>query len=363
MVVLAWIIFGFAAIQFFVALVNLVFSQPFPKTEIKHNPLVSVLIPARNEEQNIVLILTDLQQLQYKNLEIIVFNDQSDDKTGEIVGEFAKNDTRIKLVNSGGLPDNWLGKNFACHSLAKIATGRYFLFLDADVRVYGKIIPDSIAFSEKYKLGLLSIFPGQIMKSTGEWITVPNMNYILLTLLPLILVRKTGFLSLAAANGQFMFFDAGVYNRFQPHEKLKSSKVEDIQIARYFKKNKIKVACVSAKNSIQCKMYNTFGEAVNGFSKNITMFFGNSFFAASLFWLVTSFGFIVVLIKLPVMVFLIYLLILILTRTAVSLTSGQNILKNIILLVPQQLTMGVFIMKAFENKLRNRVEWKGRSIS
>jgi Flp pilus assembly protein TadB len=201
------------------------------------------------------------------------------------------------------------------------------------------------------------------MKSSGEWITVPIMNYILLTLLPLILVRKTGFLSLAAANGQFMFFQADVYNRFQPHDKLKSSKVEDIQIAHYFKKSKIKVACVTSKDSIQCRMYNGFDEAVNGFSKNITMFFGNSFFAAILFWLVTSFGFIIVLVKLPVMVLLIFLLILILTRAAVSLASGQNILKNIILLVPQQLTMGVFIMKAFENKLRKRFEWKGRSIS
>ena len=361
--VLAYIILGFSIIQFLVALVNLVFSQPFPKSGNNQNPLVSVLIPARNEEKNIGNILSDLQQNQYKNLEIIVFNDQSEDKTAEIVREFAKADNRIKLLDSPFLPDGWLGKNHACYSLAKNATGKYFLFLDADVRITGEVIAGAIAFSEKNQLGLISVFPRQIMKSLGEWITIPNMNYILLTLLPLILVRKTGIQSLAAANGQFMFFDAKIYNQFQPHEKMKSAKVEDILIARYFKKSKIKIACISAKNAIECRMYNGFGEAVNGFSKNVTMFFGNSFLAAILFWLVTGFGFIAVLVGLPVFVFYIYLLLLILTRAAVSVTSGQNAIINILLIVPQQIALGLFIFKAIENKFRKRLVWKGRNIS
>lgn len=363
MVVLAYIVLGFSIIQFLVAIVNVAFQQPFPKPVKNGSPLVSVLIPARNEEKNIVNILTDLRHIQYKNLEIIVFNDQSEDKTGEIVNEFAKTDNRIKLIDSVNLPEGWLGKNHACYSLAKNAAGEYFLFLDADVRIEGEIIARTIAFSDKNQLGLVSVFPHQIMKSLGEWITVPNMNYILLTLLPLILVRKTGFQSLSAANGQFMFFRAGIYRKFQPHEKMKSEKVEDILIARYFKRNKIKIACISAKNSIQCRMYNGFGEAVSGFSKNVTMFFGNSFLAAFLFWLVTGFRFVVVLLFLSMPVFYFFLLIIILTRAAVSLSGGQNILLNTLLLVPQQVAMGIFILKAFENKLRKRWVWKGRNIS
>lgn len=363
MIVLAYIIFAFAAIQFLVAMVNLVFPQSFPETENSYNPLVSVLIPARNEEKNIANILTDLCQLPYNNLEIIVFNDQSEDKTGEIVREFVKKDSRIKIIDSAFLPDGWLGKNHACHTLAKNASGRFFLFLDADVRISGEILSKTILFSDKNRLGLISVFPRQTMKTLGEWITVPNMNYILLTLLPLILVLKTSFSSLAAANGQFMFFRADIYNQFQPHEKMKASKVEDILIARLFKKNSIKIACISAKDSIECRMYSSFGEALNGFSKNVIMFFGNSFIAAMLFWLVTSFGFIAALIGLPELVFYMYLLLLVLTRIAVSVKSGQNTLKNILLIVPQQITLGLFIFKAIENKFRKKLEWKGRSIS
>lgn len=363
MIYFAWFIFAFSLLQFFVAVTNLFFIQRFAKNSNKSNPLISVLIPARNEEQNIETILTDLQNQSNENLEIIVFNDQSEDKTAEVVNARAKHDKRIKLINSSGLPAGWLGKNHACYSLAKQARGKYLLFIDADVRIFNDIISETTHFVEKHNLGMLSIFPTQIMKSSGEWTTVPVMNYILLSLLPLILVRKTNFPSLAAANGQFMFFDSEIYKEKQPHEKMKSSKVEDIQIARYFKERKRKIACLSGKDDIRCRMYNGFGEAVNGFSKNVTMFFGNSFSMAILFWLITTFGFVAILLYLPPILLYIYLLIVVLTRVIISATSRQNILKNILYFIPQQLALGMFILKAIDNKFSKKFQWKGRTIS
>src|SRR5690606_28081384 len=137
------------------------------------------------------------------------------------------------------LPKGWLGKNNACHNLAQHAKGKYLLFLDADVRVGDSIIKNTVSFTKKHKLGLLSIFPMQIMETLGEQSTVPNMNYILLSLLPLLLVRNTNFSSLAAANGQFMHFHAEIYPQTLPHQRMKNSKVEDIKIARFYKKNSI----------------------------------------------------------------------------------------------------------------------------
>jgi len=91
MTVLAWFIFAFASLQFLVALVNLIFIQKLSKNKFRLNELVSVLIPARNEEKNIALLLTDLVSHDFQNIEILVFNDQSTDKTAEIValGVFA----------------------------------------------------------------------------------------------------------------------------------------------------------------------------------------------------------------------------------------------------------------------------------
>lgn len=207
------------------------------------------------------------------------------------------------------------------------------------------------------------MFPTQKMKTTGEKVTVPNMNFILLTLLPLILVRKSRFPSLSAANGQCMFFSNVGYKKFYPHEKMKSSAVEDIRIARLLKRNRQKVACLAGSPDISCRMYNSYTEAVEGFSKNVIMFFSNSFFAAILFWLVTTFGFIAVYLAFSLPVFIVYLAFIAIIRIIVSTVSNQPVLQNLVLAVPQQITMGVFIVQAIIHKIKKQHRWKGRNIS
>ena len=363
MIYLAYFIVGFSVIQLLVAFVNLIFNQPFSKSKTSFNGLVSILIPARNEENNIACILSDLQQQDYQNIEIIVYNDQSTDKTEEIVKAFSDNDSRIKLMCSNGLPEGWLGKNHACFSMSKQAKGIFLLFLDADVRISKDILIKTISQSIKYNIGLLSIFPKQIMLTLGERITIPNMNYILLSLLPLVLVRKSTYPSLSAANGQYMLFNSEKYFEINPHEIMKANKVEDIEIARYFKKNNISVACLTGDDTITCRMYQGFNEAVNGFSKNVTTFFGNSFIVAFLFWLITTFGFLVVIFSLGSTEVILFLFTILIARIFISLISKQNIVMNLILLIPQQFALGFFIYKAFIYKFKNQYLWKDRSIS
>lgn len=363
MIYIAYFVLGFTILQFLVALTNLIFFPRLPKGKINSQPLVSVLIPVRNEENNIGTILNDLKNQNYQNIEIIVFNDLSTDKTEEIINASAKIDNRIKLINSDGLPEGWLGKVFGCYSLSKIAKGEYFLFLDADVRVSGDIISNSVSFMNSKKLGLISIFPKQILKSFGEKITVPNMNYILLTLLPLIFVRISKFQSFAAANGQFMFFDSKIYSDLQPHEKMKNNKVEDIAIARFYKQNKINISCLVGDETMECRMYNGFNEATNGFSKNVTAFFGNSFIVSILFWLITSFGFLFIIFELPLYYIILYFFIYFATRIFVSIVSKQNIFENLIFIIFQQLSCGLFIYKGFINKFIKQYQWKGRSLN
>jgi len=363
MLILTYIVFGFTIVQFLVVLTNLIFLQIFPAADKKFQPLISILIPARNEEENIANIIQDILNQDYQQFELMVFNDQSTDKTADIVSSFAKNDKRIHLFHSEGLPNGWLGKNFGCHSLAQKAQGNYLFFIDADVRLKGSIIIDTLAMTKKYDLGLLTIFPKQKMMSLGEYLTIPNMNFILLSLLPLILVRKSKYPSLAAANGQFMLFNTATYRQNLPHQTFKNNKVEDIETARYFKTKNIKVACLAGDNNLCCRMYKGFKEAVNGFSKNVIMFFGNSFVLATIFWLVTTFGFVLVWFTLPIRLFGFYLALLVLTRVFISIVSRQNIILNLLLSLPQQLTMGLFILKAAINKQKKTFQWKGRTIS
>lgn len=362
MVILAYIIFVFTIIQLFVALMNLIWETTLPESAGRSSELVSVLIPARNEENNIGNILQDLIKQEYSNIEIIVFDDQSEDRTREIVKEFAATDTRIRLISSEDLPEGWLGKNYACHSLSKYSKGDYLLFLDADVRIRNNTIGKAVSFSGKHDLTLISIFPKQIIGSAGERITVPNMNYILLSLLPLILVRKSKFPSLSAANGQFMFFKAGIYHSIVPHMIMKNNKVEDIAIARYLKQKRFKISCLVGDDDINCRMYSGFTDAINGFSKNVIAFFGNSFILATMFWMVTTFGFLAVLFFLSGWILIFYLAAYLLTRVFISVSSHQNIFYNLVFIIPLQISMGIFIYKTFINKFFRKYKWKGRSI-
>jgi glycosyltransferase involved in cell wall biosynthesis len=362
MAILAYLILAFTLIQLFVALINLISETSLPNKIIQSSELVSVMIPARNEENNIGNILQDLIKQDYSNIEIIVFDDQSEDKTKEIVKEFAAADTRIRLISSEGLPEGWLGKNYACHSLSKHSKGDYLLFLDADVRIKNNTIGKAVYFSRKYDLTLISIFPKQIIGSAEERITVPNMNYILLSLLPLILVRKSKFPSLSAANGQFMFFKARIYNSIEPHLVMKNNKVEDISIARYLKQNQYKISCLVGDDDINCRMYSGFTDAVTGFSKNVIAFFGNSFLLATMFWMVTTFGFLAVLFFLSGWLLIVYTAAYLLTRAFISISSHQNIFYNLVFIIPLQISMGIFIYKAFVNKFFRKYQWKGRSI-
>jgi glycosyltransferase involved in cell wall biosynthesis len=362
LIVIAWIVIGFTMFQLLTATLNALSGSKLPHAEPGKSPFISVLIPARNEEKNIANLLNDILNQDYSNYEVIVFNDQSTDSTPQIVGKFSDLSANISLVDSESLPAGWLGKNWACHSLSKKARGEFLLFLDADVRIGNGLLNNAASYAERNNISLISIFPRQIIKTMGEKLTVPLMNYILLSLLPLILVRKTSVQSLAAANGQFMFFNSEAYNSVEPHKMMKNNMVEDIEISRMLKRKKYRVACLIGDESICCRMYEGFDEAVHGFSKNVAAFFGNSLFLAALFWLITTFGFLFILFGLSPAFMYSYLLAFFLIRGIISYISEQSMTSNLLLSGIQQLTCGLFIFSALRNKYLKNYQWKGRYI-
>lgn len=255
-----------------------------------------------------------------------------------------------------------MGKNFACHNLSTLSNGDYLLFIDSDVRIKNNIIEKALKYSISKDLDLLSIFPNQIMITMGEKISIPNMNVILLSLLALPLVFYSKFSSISAANGQFMLFKANTYKDIQPHKLFKTSKAEDIQISRYYKKNKLRIACLASTKDISCRMYNSLKESIQGFSKNINYFFGNSYFIAILFWLLTSLGFIPILINGNLVLLVVYFIIILITRVLISLTSYQSVKDNLKYILHQQFILGKIILKSIQNKRNRELKWKGRAI-
>jgi glycosyltransferase involved in cell wall biosynthesis len=369
MIWLAWFIYGFIWLRLGVSLTN-TFTRQWLKTSKKRNRLktdddghfISILIPARNEEQNIGLLLADLVEQDFEKFEIIVYDDNSDDDTVQVIKKKMNTDSRIKMINGTALPPGWIGKTYACHQLSLMAMGDYLLYLDADVRVKPSLLRNSMAHMDKHNLSLLSMFPRQITVSTGEKITVPLMNWILLGLLPLILTRISGMVSFSAANGQFMLFRADIYHKFGFHKRVKGKMVEDIEIFRLMKKLKLRTHTILGNNEISCRMYSNFHDAIAGFSKNVIDFFGGSGPIAVIFALITTFGFIPVLLFLPPLHVYLFIIAIVVKRMIISIISRQSVLHNIILAPFQQISLCLMIIAALRKKHRQLLIWKGRNV-
>lgn len=346
------------------SVVNLI-TAPFLKTnDMKDSgELVSVLIPARNEQDNIDRCIRSILSQTYSNIEILVYDDSSSDKTNSIVTRISGEDKRVKIINGKSLPDGWRGKNFACWNLSKDAVGSYFLFIDADVILEKESVSSALYEIQKKNADMLSVFPKQIILSIGEKAVVPFMNWLLLSFLPVKLVSSPKYKSFAGANGQFILWKKDTYEKSGGHSAVKNEIVEDIETARYLKKSGYKILLLMSNDLVSCRMYSGFREAISGFSKNI---FPASGIPSGLF--ILNILFIVISNLLPLILMFYYgyyiglLILIILQRIIVSGISSQNIFVNIIF-YPMQMLMLLYIsFRSVYQTNTGKSVWKGRTL-
>jgi cellulose synthase/poly-beta-1,6-N-acetylglucosamine synthase-like glycosyltransferase len=125
----------------------------------KETPKVSVLVPVRDEAENIGECLSSLFRQDYPDYEVLIYEEGSKDWTKDILSALA--DPRLRVIFGDGPPPGWLGKPWACAKLAEMAKGELLLFLDADVRLSPKAVTSAVAALERENLDLLSLFPSK----------------------------------------------------------------------------------------------------------------------------------------------------------------------------------------------------------
>ena len=362
MQILAIFTFVFLVLRTFISLVNLISRLHLPEQKPASFLKVSVLIPARNEEAVIGCLLESLKKQDYPDFEVIICNDHSWDNTEEILNWMVGEDERFHWFLGEKLQEDWLGKNYACHLLAQKASGKYFIFLDADVELSPDAINKAVAFFQENELSLLSVFPQQKMESFAEQITVPVMNWILQSLLPMILVQKTRFASLSAANGQLMMFDAENYRVHQWHSRVRNQNVEDIRLARMIKAEGLKIAVLLGKNDVFCRMYRSFDEAVIGFSRNIHEYFGGQRAVMLVFWFIVCFGPFIVFFAAGWTLFSLFVLLVLLNRVFITAANRQSIFLSVLLHPVQMISFTVVVFYNIFRRIKKETTWKGRKI-
>lgn len=327
------------------------------------NRIVSILIPFRNEEKNIKDCLESVIQQNLMNVEIICLNDNSEDRTGELLTEFSKRYDKIKIIDGKPLPENWTGKNWACYQLAENSIGEYIIFLDADVRLNEDAIISALCKMKELNLNMLSVFPTQKMKSLSEYLIVSSMNWLLLNFLPLNFIYKFSHPSFIAANGQFIIFDRKTYFSIGGHKAVKDKFVEDMELARLLKRKKFKVATILGGDLIYAKMYDSFLDAINGFSKNFYPGFNTSYLNFSMFLVfiflmfISPFFLALISCKFIFIIGLIYF-----QKILIFLKSHQSVTLNF-WLVPIQLILVIFVgIRSMIYTKRGKLQWKGRVL-
>ncbi|MGE5401635.1 MAG: glycosyltransferase [Ignavibacteriales bacterium] len=366
MMLVFWLIFPFVFAVMTVSLYNMLTAPRMTpencfRTEVSSLPLISVLIPARNEEENIARCLDLVSKQNYRNLEIIVLNDNSDDRTVEIAASLALADRRIKVIHGQPLANPWLGKNWACHQLSQNASGSILLFIDADVRLSPDAVHSAAMKMKKYDLGMLSVFPGQIIGSIGEYLIVPMMNWLLLSFLPLRKVFTSADKSFAAANGQFIMMTKEAYAISGGHKAAAAEIVEDMELARKIKMSGLKLMTLLGGNIIRCRMYRNFSEAFAGFSKNFFAGFKIPAFFFIIMLLVMDAAFLYPFLPaLYLPEFALLSAMILISRILISASSGQSILFNILLHPLQMMLVPVIGIYSVLVKRKNKVIWKGR---
>lgn len=237
-------------------------------------PRVSVLVPARNEEDNIGRCVGSLLSQEYPDFEVIVLDDESTDRTRAILQALAQAECRLLVLDGKPLPSGWLGKNWACAQLASQATGDLLFFTDADTHHQPHGLRELAAALEVERADLLTGFPRQNVPTPGEALIVPFLEWVSYCFTPLAPAYRLRLPALSTAVGQALLFRRAAYEAIGGHAAARDAIVEDLELARRIVAGGHRWRLARLTDVVSCRMYRGGRAAVAGLSKNLLAVFG-----------------------------------------------------------------------------------------
>ena len=246
-------------------------------------PLISVCVPARNEERNIRACVEAILAQDYPNFEIIVLEDRSTDRTGAILRDLSPGSdslpsklkkhtpagrSSLQIVQGADLPNGWAGKPHALFQAAQAARGEWLCFVDADTFLSPNTLSACYAKAVETKADMFTILTFQVMGSFWEKVVMPIvMSALSVGFSP----RKVNDPSTrdAIANGQFILIKRSVYDAIGGHERVKDQIVEDKAISEQVKWNGHRLIVANGYSVARTRMYTSLPEMWEGWTKNI----------------------------------------------------------------------------------------------
>jgi glycosyltransferase involved in cell wall biosynthesis len=326
-------------------------------------PTISAIIPARNEESVISACIRSVAA-QPEVLEILVVNDQSTDRTAEIVRSLTSEIPSLRLLETSELPAGWVGKNNAVWLGAQNAKGKWLLFLDADAVLVEGATAKAFQLAEENCAALVSFSPEQTLKTWYEKTLVPFVYCRL--------ARKFSYADVndpkspqAAANGQFLLIQRSTYDAIGGHAAVAAEVLEDVALARRVKQDGWGIWFGSGAGYVSVRMYRSFRAMWSGWRKNLYQLMGGN--SSALFHEIESafpwMTFLVLLfgIKFPLAMFIgALLLIFRQLNHGLELARNQFPFKYIIYYLPAVFLYAAVLLASYRSYASGKVAWKGR---
>jgi len=231
-------------------------------------PLISICIPARNEETNIRKCVESALAQDYPNFEVIVLDDRSTDSTPDQLKGLASRDSRLLPISGSNLPDGWAGKPYALHQASAAARGEWLCFVDADTFLSRRAISSCHAKAIETKADLFTVMTEQVLGTFWEKVVMP----LVLTALSVgYSPRKVNDPSRrdAIANGQFIMIKRSVYDAIGGHERVKDQIVEDKALSEQVKWSGYRLVVADGSQVVRTRMYTSLAAMWEGWTKNI----------------------------------------------------------------------------------------------
>ena len=254
-------------------------------TKLDNFPRISVLIPARNEENKIGPCVTSLLEQDYCNYQVIVLNDNSTDRTAEILADLQSKSSRLKVIQGKLLPHGWLGKHWACHQLYQAADGEYLLFTDSDTLHTPHTLTNAAAAMEGEKADMISIIPRHILGSLPEKMVMPFFALGVFALMPIFSSLRPWSTKLQSASGKLMMFRRQVYEGCGGFEGIRQNVLDDLELPQQIQKAGFRYRLFDGTDNVSCRMYHSFKEVHEGLSKNMFASFQYNLASFLLTWL------------------------------------------------------------------------------
>ena len=232
------------------------------------SPRVSVIVPARNEVDNIGACVRAALASHYADLEVIVVDDGSTDGTAAAAASAANGDPRLRVLAGSALPDGWAGKPWACQQAATTVTGERLLFVDADVELRPEAVGRVVELMDARGLDLVSAFGSWRLETFWERAAIPVIGWFIRGATDIAAVNDPGR-SEAFANGQFILVRRDAYVQAGGHEAVKADILDDVGLARAFVAKDLPIRVVFMRELFSCRMYTNFRELWLGWTKNL----------------------------------------------------------------------------------------------